>query len=99
MKTKMTVLIAISMVALFLAATASACGSGEDSGPEIIEWERVRPRPPRPRPAAPAMQIREVVKEVQVPGETVVVEKEVVKGGRGALLPHPPRPRLRCRKS
>lgn len=72
MKTKMTVLIAISMVALFLTTTASACGGGDS---ESLEWEAQA----APAPAAPAMQIREVVKEVQVPGETVVVEKEVVR--------------------
>ena len=85
MKTKMTVLIAISIIALFLAATTSACGSGEEDS-EVVEVERLASAPAQP--AAPAhaslaeqqaMQIREVVKEVQVPGETVVVEKEVVR--------------------
>ena len=75
MKTKMTVLIAISMVALFLTATTSACGWGDS---ESLEWE-AQAAPAAPAPAAPAMQIREVVKEIQVPGETVVVEKEVVR--------------------
>ncbi|MXY22209.1 MAG: DUF4349 domain-containing protein [Dehalococcoidia bacterium] len=75
MKTKMTVLIAISMVALFLTATTSACGGGDS---ESLEWE-AQAAPAAPAPAAPAMQIREVVKEIQVPGETVVVEKEVVR--------------------
>ena len=81
MKTKMTVLIAISIVALFLAATASACGSGEEDS-EVVEVERLASAPAAPAPASvaeQAMQIREVVKEVQVPGETVVVEKEVVR--------------------
>ena len=82
MKTKMTVLIAISVVALFLAASASACGSGEE---EPLQWagqdigDRIESAPAAPAPAAPVMQLREVVKEVQVPGETVVVEKEVVR--------------------
>ena len=82
MKTKMTVLIAISIIALFLAASASACGSGEE---EPLQWagqdigDRIESAPAAPAPAAPVMQLREVVKEVQVPGETVVVEKEVVR--------------------
>ena len=80
MNTKMTVLIAISIVALFLAGMASACGSGEDSGPEIIEVERVASASAAPAPAQ-AIQTQEVVKvvEIEVPGETVVVEKEVVR--------------------
>ena len=78
MKTKMTVLIAISIVALFLAATASACGGSED-GPEIIEVERIAERAMPAAPAALGMQVKEVIKEIQVPGETVVVEREVVK--------------------
>ena len=79
MNTKMTVLIAVSIVALFLAATASACGGSES---ESLEWEAQAAPTAAPAPAAvaeQAMQIREVVKEVQVPGETVVVEKEVVR--------------------
>ena len=79
MNTKMTVLIAISMVALFLAATASACGSDEAIEVERLASAPAAPAPAAPAPAAQAMQIREVVKEIQVPGETVVVEKEVVK--------------------
>ena len=66
MKTKMTVLIAISIVALFLAATASACGGGDS---ESVEVES------QAAPAPAAMSDRIV--EVQVPGETV--EKEVVR--------------------
>ncbi|MXX52488.1 MAG: DUF4349 domain-containing protein [Dehalococcoidia bacterium] len=76
MKTKMTVLIAISIVALFLAATASACGSEE------TDMERLESAPEAPAPAparAQAAQVQEVVKVVEVPGETVVVEKEVVR--------------------
>ena len=79
MKTKITVLIAISIVALFLAATASACGSQESTDMERLESVPSAPAAPAPAQPAPAMQIREVVKEVQVPGETVVVEKEVVR--------------------
>ncbi len=79
MKTKITVLIAISIVALFLAATASACGSQESTDMERLESITAQSAAPAPAQPAPAMQIREVIKEVQVPGETVIVEKEVVR--------------------
>ena len=76
MKTKMTALIAISIVALLLAATASACGGGDE---ESVEVES-QAMPAAPAPAAPApAAMRERVVEVQVPGETIVVEKEVVR--------------------
>ncbi len=79
MKTKITVLIAISIVALFLAATASACGSQESADIERIESTIAQSAASAPAQPAPAMQIREVIKEVEVPGETVIVEKEVVR--------------------
>jgi hypothetical protein len=77
MKTKMTVLIAISIVALFLAATALACGSQEST-----DMERLESVPAASAPASAAeqaMQAQEAIRVIEVPGETVIVEKEVLR--------------------
>ena len=82
MKNSMTILMAVSLAALLLVALASACGGAEES----IEMERVAPAPAAPAPAA-AMSAQDsasagqaqMVKVVEVPGETVVVAKEVVR--------------------
>ena len=81
MKPKTTILIAISITALLIAALASACGGSEESG-EIIEVERLTqlgrdmPAPQAasaaPAPAAPAAMAKTVQQQQ-------VVEKEVVR--------------------
>ena len=83
MKNSMTILIAVSLAALLLVAFASACGGAEES----IEMERIAPMPAAPAPAPAAMSAQDsasagqaqMVKVVEVPGETVIVEKEVVR--------------------
>ena len=37
------------------------------------------PLPPAPAPTAAPQALKEVIREVEVPGETIVVEKEVIK--------------------
>ena len=59
----------LCLIALLVFAVASACGSSDES----VEMEMAS------APAAPAAAPAPRVIEVQVPGETVVVEKEVVR--------------------
>ena len=69
--------VTLCLIAMFVFAVASACGSDEES----VEME-MAPAPAAPAPAAMVVEAEktvEVIKEVQVPGETVVVEREVVK--------------------
>ena len=72
----------LCLVALFAVALASACGSGGES----VEMEM-----------ASAPMVVEVVKEVQVPGETVVVEKEALKEVAVQAAPAAPAAAARAR--
>lgn len=80
--------VTLCLIALLVFAIASACGSDEES----VEMEMA------PAPAAPAAapmvvemeKVVEVVREVQVPGETVVVEREVVKAVAQQAAPAAP---------
>ena len=80
--------VTLCLIALLVFAITSACGSDEES----VEMEMA------PAPAAPAAapmvvemeKVVEVVREVQVPGETVVVEREVVKAVAQQAAPAAP---------
>ena len=74
MKTKITILIAVSLTVALIAALAAACGGSEEEwARQDREWvETVASG------SAPAAMSERLV-EVEVPSETVVVEKEVVR--------------------
>ena len=69
--------VTLCLIALLVFALASACGADEES----VEMEMAS-APAAPAAAPMVVEVEktvEVIKEVQVPGETVVVEREVVK--------------------
>lgn len=80
--------VTLCLIALLVFAVASACGSSDDESAGMRA---------APAPAAPASMVVEVVKEVQVPGETVVVEREVVKEVAVQAAPAAPAAAARAR--
>ena len=57
---------------LIVLALALACSKAEPGAPR-------QPDPAAPAPTAAPQALKEVIREVEVPGETIVVEKEVIK--------------------